>query len=70
MGQQAACTTSSAPGPFYSPRSPILRALFVTLVTGFVLFHRGFYCLFKSKSAAISLPADEANARLARDSIR
>jgi len=61
---------SSSPGPLYSPRSPILRVLFVTLIAGFVLLHRGFHRLFKSESAAVSLPADEANARLARDSIR
>jgi hypothetical protein len=61
--------TSSSVGPLYSPRSPVLRALLVTLIAGFVLLHEVCHRLFKGKFAAASVPADEANADLVRDTI-
>ena len=61
---------SSSPEPFYSPRSPVLRALLVTFIAGFVLLHQCFHHLFKSKSTAVSVPADETDTLLVGDTIR
>jgi hypothetical protein len=60
---------SPSAGPLYSPRNPVLLALLVILVAGFVLLYEGFSRLFK-REAAEPLPADKGILGLARNASR
>lgn len=65
-------TSSGSPsGPLYAPRSPVLRALLISFVAGFVVCHEAIAFLWKAIMPSPSLASEnETGAGLSHEAVR